>query len=283
MVRFAARASRAALAATVVSTLALGLQQPIAHAEPPPETLVGACPAQRAQMDQINAEILAHNAKPHVFTIPQQAAEAAAYDAEANSLNARGTAAQNSLNKCLDVIRKLFSGPRAGSLNPTPPGLTQMIKHSHNSFPNRQAEVEELVEFLDEQAQKYDDEWGRLQELDKPAAGAADPARPGQNIDSGSDGGPQVTPDWVVPLSDILKMPRALDLNADSLWAVASSPINRDWVSNQGAMARRSDSVAAVSGVSDEWLQAQLDLAETIRGQLEGLIKELADSQPPAE
>lgn len=283
MTHFAVRLGRAALAGTVASTLAFGLQQPTAHAEPPPEVLVGACPAQRAIMDQVNAEILAHNAKPHVFTIPQQAAEAAAYDAEANALNARGASAQSSLNKCLDAMRKLFSGPRAASLNPTPPGLTQMIKRSHNAAPNRQTEVKELVEFLDEQAQKYDDEWGRLQELDKPEVGATDPARPGQDIGAATDGGPQVTPDWVVPLSDILKMPRALDLNADSLWAVATSPINREWVSNQGAMSRRSDSVAAVSGASEEWLQAQLDLAETIRGQLEGLIKELADSQPPAQ
>ncbi|MDF2826145.1 MAG: hypothetical protein K0R68_3553 [Mycobacterium sp.] len=285
MTHFAARAGRVALAGTVASTLILGLQQPgVAHAEPPPpEALVGACPAQRAVLDQVNAEILAHNAKPHVFTIPQQAAEAAAYDAEANALNSRGTAAQNSLIRCMDVVRKLFAGRNADKLNPTPRGLTQMIKRSHNASPNRQAEVEELVDFLDEQAQKYDDEWGRLQELDKPEVGATDPARPGQDVGSSTEGGPQVTPDWVVPLSDILKMPRALDLNADSLWMVATSPLNREWVSNQGAMARRSDSVAAVSGTSDEWLQAQLELAETIRGQLEGLIKELADSQLPAE
>ena len=284
MTRLAARAGRAALAATVVSTLALGLQQPLALAGPSlGQVPSGACPAQRAVMSQVNADIAVHNAKPHVFQIPEQAAAAAAYDAEAAALEARGASAQLSLNACLDVIRKLFAGNDADKLAPTPPGLTQMIKRRHNAVPNRQAEVEELVDFLDEQAQKYDDEWGRLQELDKPGVGDSDPARPGETIGSGTDGGPQVTPDWVVPLSDILKMPRALDLNEDSLWAVTMSPLNREWVSNQGAMARRSGSVAAASGVSDEWLQAQLDLADAIRGQLEGLIKELADSQPPVE
>ncbi|MBX7451912.1 hypothetical protein GR927_28310 [Mycolicibacterium sp. 3033] len=275
------RRRRAAYVGAVAATLAFGLCHPNAHAEPlPPGALPGACPAQRAVLEQVNAEILVHNAKPHVFTVPQQAAEASAYDAEANALNARGDAAQNSLNKCLDAARQLISDEM---FNPTPPGLGQMIKRAHIAAPNRQQDVEELIDFLDEQAQQYDDEWSRLQEQDKPEVGDADPARPGQDIGSDSSGEPQVTPDWVVPLSDILKMPRALDLNADSLWMVTMSPLNREWMSNQGAMARRSDSVAAVSGASDKWLEAQLEFIEQTRGQLEGLINELADSEPPAD
>ncbi|MGV0654936.1 hypothetical protein ABQE48_13810 [Mycolicibacterium thermoresistibile] len=277
-------ASRVALAGTLAAMLALGLQQPVAHAEPPPSrALAEACPAQRAALEQVNAEIRAHNAKPHVFVLPRQAAESAAYDAEAHDLNARGTVAQNNLNKCMDVAVKLLSGLSGAKWNPTPPGLNQMAKRAHRAAPNRQKEVEKLIDFLDEQAQNYDDEWRRLQELDKPEVGSADPARPGQSVGSSTDGEPQVTPDLIVPLSDILKMPRALDLNADSLWMVTMTPSNRQWVSNQGAMARRSDSVAAVSGASDEWLQAQLDLLDQVRSQLAGLIKELADSQPPAD
>jgi hypothetical protein len=75
-------------------------------------------------------------------------------------------------------------------------------------------------------------------------------------------------------------MPKFMQLDAESMWMVTMSPLNREWVSSQAAMGRRSPSVAAISGTSDEWLKAQAKLADQIRGQLEQAIEQLADSQP---
>ncbi|GLY68833.1 hypothetical protein [Amycolatopsis taiwanensis] len=51
------------------------------------EALDGRASAHSANVDSLNQRIAAHNAEPHVFQLPQQAGQSAAYDAEAAELN----------------------------------------------------------------------------------------------------------------------------------------------------------------------------------------------------
>lgn len=276
-------ARRAALAGAAALTL-LGLT-PIAIAEATPPAPTGAssaCAEQNTAMDTMQGEIAAHNAKPHHFELPREQAGFDAYNAEAADIRSRATSAQGNLNTCMLVALKLSGGPFASVAAPVPSGLTQLVKSGRYSGPNGQQDIEKLLETLDENAQEYDDAWAeaKLQDQPRPEPGDADPARPGQVVGTDEEGGPQVTPDYVIPLSEMLQMPKFLELNADSMWMVAMSPLNREWVSHQAAMSRRSPSVAAAAGTSDDWMLDQAELADQVRGQFEQLIEQLADSEP---
>lgn len=273
--------------ATVAGALALTVlgfgTAGIAGAQPPaPRGVASSCSAQRTVMDGLEREVAAHNAKPHLFELPREQAGFDAYNAEKVDIDARVNANQNRLDACITAALRLSGGPFAPVAAPVPSVLTQLVKSGRFTAASRQDDVDELLDTLDEQAQKYDEAWAdaKLQGDKQPKVGASDPARPGQSVGSDETGGPQVTPDWIVPLSDILKMPKFMQLDAESMWMVTMSPLNREWVSSQAAMGRRSPSIAAVSGTSDKWLEQQAALADTIRGQLESLIEQLADSQP---
>jgi hypothetical protein len=255
----------------------------VAAAKPPAASgAAPACSAQLAAMDAMQREVDAHNAKPHLFELPSQQAGFDAYNAEAADIRARGATVQANRDKCLAAALRLSGGPFAPVSAPVPDGLTQLVKSGRFRGANRQEDVDELIDTLDENAQKYDEAWAdaKLQDEPQPKPGDSDPARSGAHVGTDAQGGPQVTPDWVVPLSEILKMPKFMQLDAESMWMVTMSPLNREWVSSQAAMGRRSPSVAAVSGTSDEWLKGQAKLADQIRGQLEQVIEQLADSQP---
>lgn len=276
--RWARRTAAASAAAlTVLGFGAAG----VAEAEPA-TGLASACSAQQAAMAAMGQEVIAHNNKPHLFELPREQAGFDAYNAEKADIDARVTATQNKLDACLLAAVKLSGGPFARVSAPVPAALTQLVKSGRFGAPNRQDDVEELLDLLDEQAQKYDEAWAdaQLQGAAQPKPGAADPARPGQSIGSDANGGPQVTPDYVVPLSEVLKTSKFMKLDAESMWMVVMTPLNREWVSNQAVIARRSPSAAAVSGTSEQWLKRQRALADTTRGQLEQLIDQLADSQP---
>jgi hypothetical protein len=266
----------------VLTTLAFSTSG-VAAAKPPTASgAAPACSAQLAAVDAINREVDAHNAKPHTYELPSQQAGFDAYNAEAADIRARGATVQANREKCFAAALRLSGGLLAPVAAPVPDGLTQLIKSGRFRGANRQEDVDELIDTLDENAQKYDEAWAdaELQDQRQPKPGDTDPARPGASVGTDAQGGPQVPPDWVVPLSDILKMPKFMQLDAESMWMVTMSPLNREWVSSQGAMARRSPSVAAVSATSDDWLKNQKKLADQTRGQLEQIIEQLADSQP---
>jgi hypothetical protein len=275
-----ARRVRRATVAVALTVLGVGTAG-VAQAAPP-TGLASSCSAQRAAMDSLKAEVVAHNGKPHLFELPREQAGFDAYNAEKRDIDGRVQVAGDKLDNCITAALRLAGGPFALVAAPVPAALTQLVKSGRFTAANRQGDVDELLDTLDEAAQKYDDAWkdAQLQGATQPNVGTPDPARPGQSVGPDGQGGPQVTPDWIVPLSDILKMPKFMQLDAESMWMVTMSPLNREWVSNQGAMGRRSPSVATMAGVSEQWLKRQKQLTDTVSGQLEALIGQLADSQP---
>jgi hypothetical protein len=198
------------------------------------------------------------------------------------SASVQGAAVQQKLDSCVVAAMQLSGGPFGRVPTAMPNELAQLVKSGRYAGPNRQEDVDELLEVLDENAQEYDDAWAdaKLQDQSQPKVGDDDPARPGETVGADPQGEPQVTPDYVIPLSDILAMPKFLDLDPESMWMVTMSPLNREWLSHQAAMARRSPSVAAVTGTDAKWLKDQVELADGIRSQLQLLIDQLADSQP---
>lgn len=276
------RGRRTATAATA-ALLALAAAGQAGATPPPPTGAPSACSAQRSAVDAINGEIDAHNARPHTFELPREQAGFDAYNAEAAEIRGRATGIQHKLDSCLAAAMQLSGGPFSRLQAGVPNALTQLIKSGRFTGPNRQEDVQELLDVLDENAQEYDDAWADAQLQDhqsQPKVGDDDPARPGQTIGADAQGDPQVTPDYVIPLSDILAMPKFLDLNPESMWMVTMSPLNREWLSDQAAMARRSPSVAAYTRTDEKWLKDQAELADGIRSQLQQLIDQLAESQP---
>jgi hypothetical protein len=87
----------------------------------------------------------------------------------------------------------------------------------------------------------------------------------------------------VIPRSDILEMPKFMNLNAENMWRVAMSPINRPWISDQAVLAKNSPSVAAVTGLDEAWLQQQSEMADSVRQKLLDAIDMLLKSQSEEE
>lgn len=255
-----------------------------AHATPPlaADTV---CTGPRSEMAAINQEILAHNAKPHTFTVPQEQAAADAYNAEAAALNSRADAIQLRLDSCLVAATKLSNWPTGPGIPAAMPSkLPQLIKSARINAPSQQEAAEKLLEVLDDAAQEYDDEWANqvLQDEKQPAPGDPDPAFPGGTIGTDASG-PQVTPGYVIPLSDILEMGKFMSLTPENMWMVTMSPVNRQWISDQAALAKNSPSVAAVSGLDDAWVQQQSELADSVRQKLLDAIEMLLKSQEEEE
>ena len=160
----------------------------------------------------MHQEVVAHNAKPHLVELPREQAGFDAYNAEKRDIDARVATTQDKFDTCITAALTLAGGPFAPVAARVPNVLTQLVKSGRYGTANRQDDVEELLDTLDEQAQKYDEAWAdaKLQGDKQPKRGDSDPARPGQSVGSDANGGPQLTPDWVVPLSDILKMPKSM-------------------------------------------------------------------------
>ncbi|WP_157576005.1 hypothetical protein [Mycobacterium sp. GA-2829] len=277
-VRSARFARLVAAGVTAAALLALA-PVPSAHARPPLGDTV--CTGPRADAAALQQEIAAHNAKPHVFELPREQAGFDAYNAEADALDARAAAIDARLTSCLTAAYKL-SGPSTGPGIPAamPATLPSLVKRAHTGAPSRQEEIEELISVFDDAAQEYDDAWTDqvLQNKEQPEVGDSDPAFEDREIGADDSGEPQVTPDYVIPLSDVLEMPKFLQLSPESMWMVTMSPINRQWISDQAVLAKNSPSVAAFTGVDDDWLQAQAKLADAVRQQLQDAIDILAES-----
>lgn len=268
-------------AAAVILFGLAGVAAPVGHAERPTGQ-EAACGAKYAAWDDMNRRIQEHNAKPHSFELPRERAGYDAYNAEAAALDAEANGVQTRLDSCIVAATNL-SGSRDGSgINAAmPQNLPQLIKRAHTQAGSRQEEIDELVGVLDDAAQEYDDAWSdqQLQGQPQPQAGDADPAFADGTIGTDAQGQPQVTPDYVIPLSDVLAMPKFLDLNPDNMWLVTMAPINHQWISDQARLAKNSPSVAEFKGLQDKWMAEQKDLADTVRQQLQDAIDLLASTQ----
>jgi hypothetical protein len=183
-----------------------------------------------ARVATVNQQISAHNSNPHTFTVPQEQAAAYAYNAEAAALHARADTIQSRLDASLVAATKLSNWPTGPGIPAAMPSkLPQLIKSARVNAPSQQEAAEKLLEVLDDAAQEYDDEGAKqvLQDEQQPPSRRSGSGFPGRHHRHGRRGQPQVTPGYLIPLSDILEMPNLMSLNPENMWMVTMSPVNR--------------------------------------------------------
>lgn len=260
------------------------------------------CVSQQAALDQVQQQIDAHNARPHVFFVPEQAAEAAAYDAEAAQLNSAQAQAEGSLQDCVDTLGALAqSGPNS------PPLKTQAPDNIRNAINDAKARIPPNSEqYTGPDATGYwrvpsalKPLWRALRKNNPgnigdpflqgesmPQIGDPDPALPGRSIIARQrKGQPDVTPapyvsaDHIDPLAELINIPGFLELNADNMYMVSRAPLNFQWLSQTANLMKSSRSVGYMMGVDPAWQEGQAALQNSVRVQLEQIIQRLIQTQ----
>ncbi len=277
---------------------ALPTQPPPPEFEPPPE-----CQAQHAELLAVDQQINAHNARPHLFRLPAQAGQFAAYNAEAGQLDsARQTAVAN-LEVCLQIAARAralallagggFNGPPVQS---TAPGTTrQQLDEARRNIPSSwtppssspsgqpwrvdpNSPVRPVYDVL---RKRNPGDIGDvpLRDVPRPRADDTDLAYPGSTIGRRTSGSVNVSPDHIVPLAELVQMPGFTLLTPDNMYAVANAPLNLQWLSGRANLAKSSGSAADILGVDPQWQRDQIALEQEVRARLLNLITFLVYSQ----
>ncbi|HVV09523.1 hypothetical protein [Amycolatopsis sp.] len=258
-----------------------------------------ACSAQEATVEQNQQQIDAHNAAPHVFTIPGQEGELAAYDAEATQLNAAEATAEANLASCEQATNTLDDS-RPGSKptkTPTPEKLNQIGDAQKKIPPDWKPQpappqgknwqvppndpARDLYLALRESPDSRYIGDTPLQGRPRPQIGDDDPAYDGRTIPQTDTDppGPDVSPDHIVPLAEIMNMPGFVRLTPDSMYRIVNAPLNMQWLSRKANRSKQSRSVLGMRNVNPEWQQQQDELQQQIRRQLLDIIQQLLKSQ----
>ncbi|MGM1062009.1 hypothetical protein [Saccharothrix sp. Mg75] len=265
------------------------------------------CAAEQSALDQVHQQISTHNAKPHVFELPRQAGELAAYDAEAAALNTAQQTAITNLGGCRQRVLQRdqalaeLADARPGSpAVPTPrPDTLQRLEQERAKLPpgftspvrapdakgrwrvDKGTPPRPLYEALREVTPPGN--WGAgttLQGVSRPKVGDRNPAlHPRHTIGANAKGEPQVSPDHVVPLTEIVHMPGFLQLNARNMYSVVNSPLNLQWMASRTNISKGSKSAGVVTRFDPAWSTAQVALENRIRPRLQDLIARLLASQ----
>lgn len=265
------------------------------------------CAAQLSALSQVHQQIAVHNAKPHVFIVPAQAAQAAAYDAEAASLNAAQSSAIGALQACRAKVQQRdqaleeLADSRPGSpAIPTPQAdtLRKIDDARAKCGPNYVSPIRGpdkngswRVDPGTPPRPLYDVLRGvsppsnpgpnaTYQGVPRPSVGARNPAgHPRNKITSNAKGEPQVSPDHIIPLAEIIHMPGFLQLNARNMYSVVNAPLNFQWMSSATNIAKGSKSAARVFKFDSAWRNAQRALEDKTRRQLQDIINRLLAGQ----
>jgi hypothetical protein len=275
---------------TFVGLIAFGL--PAAAAPSPPASL---CAAQTAALLSLRQRIAAHNAKPHVFEVPRQSAALAAYNAEAARLEAEKATVTANLKTCIDAMETLADSANTSlEVKPLRSDLRAKIVQAKSSIPAgwrpppppapgkrwfvpKGTPLRPLYDVL------RDGNPGKvgnvtLRGAQRPAIGDRDPAYPassGRRIGTNADGDSKVSPDHIVPLTQIVNMPGFTRLSPEGMYVVTRAPVNFQWMSVPANTSKNSRSVAGMSGVDPKWQADQVILAEQVRRQLQDIIDKL--------
>lgn len=109
-----------------------------------------------------------------------------------------------------------------------------------------------------------------------PRVGAPDPVYPGQKIGETKTGDPKVSPDHIVPLAELIKLPGFLKLTSDQMFILSRLPLNYQWLSWTANTAKNSGSAARMLPKADpNWAGKQIQLQNETRNQLQDIIKNL--------
>lgn len=267
---------------------------PVASAAP------GLCDAEIAALEAVVARIDTHNAQPHDFLLPDQAAAYNAYNAEAAQLNSEKAAALAAANSCQAVADKVSppGGPTVQLPNPASTGMRNLedgigkipsgwkppttVPRSPNGgvVVPKDSPVRPVYDVVRKMSPPKPSEIGNvpLQGVARPKVGDPDPAFPsgsGRTIGANKDGGPRVSPDHIVPLAELVQLPGFSQLSARNMMAVANSPLNLQWLSNAANTTKFSRSGVAIKPFDPAFTSAQHALEETARTGLLRLIRDL--------
>ncbi|HKT03811.1 MAG TPA: hypothetical protein VJT31_30140 [Rugosimonospora sp.] len=236
------------------------------------------CADQVAATRALQARIAAHNATPHQFKLPDQAAALDAFNAEAAALNVQKAAVLARAQACVEAMAALAdTDATAMDLAPVPADVRAAIEAARAKLPAVRPLYDVLREYHPGPAGTL-----VLKGQPKPEPGAPDPAYPagsGRTYGRSATGGPAASPSRIVPLAEIVNMPGFTGLTAQNMYAVIRAPLNYQWLSWSAQRSARSRSVALMEGVDPRWQAAQVALHDRIRQQLQGIIASLLSSQ----
>jgi len=286
------RFSHAVFAALLVMVLTLVAPthlMPAAHAAP------DACGPQAAALEVTGQAIDEHNARNPIEAPP---AIAGPYNQEAAALNAKKdaeiaallscVAAQKALNpaniatKALndnlrrrigDASARIPAGWQAPSPLPSHPW-------NRNVTVPRDSPVRPLYDVFRAETPPTLPAGAKLQGQARPNVGDPIPGAPGRTIGRDKFGEPNVAADHIVPLAEILQLPRFAELSPDSMWAVVNAPRNLQWLDRTINLMKGSRSANDMKGLDEQWIAGQTQLQDRLRQMLTDLIAQLADSQP---
>ncbi|GAB3571570.1 hypothetical protein GCM10027445_27070 [Amycolatopsis endophytica] len=300
------RSLPAMLVAVLVALLAF-IWPPVAAAQ----SVATDCSAEQAALASVHSQIDAHNAKPHRFELPRQAAALAAYDAEAAQLNAAQTTAIQNLQACRQRVQAMEQErqralddllDRANSdytPGPVDPAKVRAVRDAWNGLtgagrrpspstgPNpatRQWEVPpgSPLKPLYDAVRATTPEWPfpnvRLQGAARPRIGDPDPSGYGGGVIGrapGPRGGPNVSPDHIVPIARMMYLRGYTRLSPENMIAVANSPVNLQWMSRLANSAKSSKSIADVPKADPVWARSQVALEKQTLTRLQDIIDRL--------
>jgi hypothetical protein len=255
-----------------------------------------ACAAQQSALNADNQAIAEHNGRlPPGGSAPSDVADP--YNQEAAQLNAKGDADVAKLRACRaansrlqdkgpvtkrlpDSVRNALDDARRNA----PPGWRApdpLLKNPRNQnvIVPTDSPARPVYDAVRRETPQRDFPSVALQGQSRPNVGDPSVATPGQTIAPKRDGGPGVSADHIVPLAEIVQLPRFMELNPDNMWGVVNAPLNLQWLDSRVNMAKGSKSVSALLGVDEAWRAGQLQLQNTKRQELIDIIAQLADSQ----
>lgn len=261
----------------------------------------GRCDKERGVYDQLEAQRVAHNAKPHVFSLPQQQAAFNAYGTEAERGRAMQAAAAEALAACLETVRlesvrleadqleadRLIAGePGSPPVKPATRGQIQSVNEAAKSVdPNRLHSGSEAgqrghlvapdLRPLWRAFRSSPGELGNFKLLGtpRPKAGEPDPYRRGRTIEAKSNGDSRVSGDHIVPLAELIERPDFVLLSAENMISVVNARCNLQWMPTGLNSIKQSRSMAFVGGLDDAVWAAQYQLEANKLSEIDRLIQ----------
>lgn len=255
------------------------------------------CAALDAALQAVQLRIDQHNAAPHQFTIPDQAAAAAAYDAEAAQLNAEQESAATNLETCLEAASALGDVDNTSlDVNPPDEQVRQVLQNAKDKIPNgwvpppspavgknwrvpKGTPPRDLYDALRAGNPPRLGADDVLRGQARPAVGAKDPAYSGLDIGQAAGGRSAVSGDHIIPIAEQINMPGFVQLTPDNMYVVTRAPLNFQWLSFKANLSKQSRSVAGMSGVDPRWQAEQVEVEAEVRASLQAAIDRLLRSQ----
>lgn len=249
------------------------------------------CAEQLAAKQSSDAEIDAHNARP-VDT--SNAAAVAAYNAEADQLQIVQDAAVARVEACFQAVAATMESTTALEPEAIPADVKTNIEQIKTTIPpgftpgpappagrNWQVPSTSPLKPLYDQLRAGNpgvDGTAVLRGQTRPAVGAVDPAYPGA-VFTPTKRGVWANADHIVPLAEIVNMPKFTQLSAQNMYTATRAPINLQWLSVRANSSKQSRSVAGMAGVDPTWQASQLALQNQVRQEIKDLIDLLLKSQ----